>query len=107
MIKFFIVLLFLLLSFVTQSYSCIFLAVDKKVLFLLETIKQQGHTIIGLQQQILAIRSPNEYNPDDFQFQLPLRTVEELELVNTHMQDTDVKSKLVNKSAVQSQSVAL
>jgi hypothetical protein len=60
-----------------QFVGIYFTAVDKKILVLLEQIKQQGQTTIGLQQQLLTTHA-TENQSCDFEFPLPATTLQEL-----------------------------
>ena len=66
------------------------------MLTLLEEIKQQGQTMILLQQQILNSRAGSENQlPAALDGRLPATTVEELKLISQEAADGDIQSNLV------------
>ncbi len=70
------------------------LAVEQKLLLLLEEIKEQGNTTINLLQQLVRNRE-GEGSNGGLDFQLPLSTVEEFKLAESQAEDGDVKGRLV------------
>ena len=76
-------------------YCFLLTAVERKFLTLLEEIRQQGQTIIHLQQQLLNARNLEGQPPSTLSGRLPAVTVEELQLINTEAADRDVHGGLV------------
>jgi len=71
-------------------------AFERKMLTLLEEIKQQGQTMILLQQQILNSRAGTDSQlPVELDGRLPASTIEELKLVNAEVSDKQLHSNLV------------
>jgi len=75
-------------------------AVERKLLTLLEEIKQQGRTVILLQQQILNARTMEGRVPAKFDGHLPASTTEELRLVDTEAVDKETQSSLVCSACI-------
>ena len=71
------------------------IAMERKLLTLLEEIKQQGQTMILLQQQILNARQSEGQPPRSMDGRLPATTVEELQLISSEASDKDTRSDLV------------
>lgn len=75
-------------------------AVEKKLLTLLEEIKQQGQSMILLQQQILNSRNPDSSIPDSLNGRLPAASLQELHLLSTECDDNETRLSLVTYAVI-------
>ena len=74
-----------------------YVAVERRILLMLEEIKSQNQTQIVLLQQLLSTKSnPADDNDVQDEFGLPLTTLEQLLKLESNCKDGDAKSRLVH-----------
>ena len=64
------------------------------MLMILEEIREQNYTMISLLQESIKMNK-KEDAVNDLPFDLPLKTTEEFQLINSIAADADIKGKLV------------